>query len=271
MEETHYSVDFQTQSGNHSTLSTTRYLFTSREFDTATRLQYNRARYYDPSVGRWLSEDPLGFTAGDANVGRYAGNQITAAADPSGLSSFWSDYVHYWRSNLDGLQLWLDGAGCIPAAGEPFDVVNAGISLCRGNVRDAALSGISVIPVIGDAVGKGGKVGVFIIKKGDDVVGAVGGAVKHLDDLPVGCIDDVVESGGKLIDDVPARPDIRRPGTTRNLDGTLTNPVDQVDQINRAQDLNRRDGGDAIHSTEKSQQIMKKYLDGVRNGRVDPD
>ena len=48
--------------------SKTRYLFTSREFDTATKLQYNRARYYDAAVGRWISEDPLGFGAGDANA-----------------------------------------------------------------------------------------------------------------------------------------------------------------------------------------------------------
>ncbi len=63
----------------------TRYLFTSRELDTATKRQYNPARYYDVAVGRWISEDPLGFTAGDANVGRYVGNEATGATDPSGL------------------------------------------------------------------------------------------------------------------------------------------------------------------------------------------
>ena len=65
--------------------SKTRYLFTSREFDTATKLQYNRARYYDAGVGRWISEDPLGFAAGDANVGRYVRSKTTGARDPSGL------------------------------------------------------------------------------------------------------------------------------------------------------------------------------------------
>ncbi|MHB8974986.1 MAG: RHS repeat-associated core domain-containing protein, partial [Pirellulaceae bacterium] len=64
--------------------SKTRYLFTSREFDTATKLQYNRARWYDAEVGRWISEDPLGFAAGDANVGRYAGNLPDTLTDPSG-------------------------------------------------------------------------------------------------------------------------------------------------------------------------------------------
>jgi hypothetical protein len=40
---------------------------------------------YDPSVGRWLEEDPTGFAAGDANLGRYVGNNPTNAIDPSGL------------------------------------------------------------------------------------------------------------------------------------------------------------------------------------------
>jgi RHS repeat-associated protein len=65
--------------------SKTRYLFTSREFDTATKLQYNRARYYDAAVGRWISEDPLGFAAGDANSQCYAGDDPIARVDASGL------------------------------------------------------------------------------------------------------------------------------------------------------------------------------------------
>jgi RHS repeat-associated protein len=28
-------------------------------------LQYNRARYYDPSTERWISQDPIGFASGD--------------------------------------------------------------------------------------------------------------------------------------------------------------------------------------------------------------
>src|SRR5262249_28874723 len=45
-----------------------RYKYTGREFDGETGLQYNRARYYDPTTGRWISQDPLGFAAGDGNL-----------------------------------------------------------------------------------------------------------------------------------------------------------------------------------------------------------
>jgi RHS repeat-associated protein len=62
-----------------------RYGWTGREFDVETDLQYNRARYYDPATGRWLSQDPLGFDAGDSNLYRYVSNQPTTQEDPSGL------------------------------------------------------------------------------------------------------------------------------------------------------------------------------------------
>jgi RHS repeat-associated protein len=45
--------------------------YTAREYDADTGLQYNRARWYDAKVGRWLSEDPIGFSAGDHNLQRY--------------------------------------------------------------------------------------------------------------------------------------------------------------------------------------------------------
>jgi RHS repeat-associated protein len=60
------------------------FAYTGREWDADVGLQYNRARWYDPAVGRWLSEDPIGFAAGDANLSRYVGNGPTNASDPSG-------------------------------------------------------------------------------------------------------------------------------------------------------------------------------------------
>jgi len=40
---------------------------------------------YDATVGRWLSEDPIGFTGEDANLYRYVGNRVTFAVDHYGL------------------------------------------------------------------------------------------------------------------------------------------------------------------------------------------
>ncbi len=61
--------------------------YTGREPDSATGLIYYRARWYDPQLGRFISEDPIGFAAGDANLSRYVGNSTPNAVDPSGLTT----------------------------------------------------------------------------------------------------------------------------------------------------------------------------------------
>jgi RHS repeat-associated protein len=61
-----------------------RFGYTGREQDGETGLDYYRARYYDAGVGRFISEDPIGFTAGDANLTRYVFNSPVNGTDPSG-------------------------------------------------------------------------------------------------------------------------------------------------------------------------------------------
>ena len=58
--------------------------YTGRAFDDETGLQNNLHRWFDPVTGRWASEDPIGFAAGDANLYRYVGNFSTGAIDPRG-------------------------------------------------------------------------------------------------------------------------------------------------------------------------------------------
>jgi RHS repeat-associated protein len=62
-----------------------RFKYTSREWDSEIGQYYYRARYYGPTIGRFESEDPLGFAAGDSNLYRYVYNHTTAATDPTGL------------------------------------------------------------------------------------------------------------------------------------------------------------------------------------------
>jgi RHS repeat-associated protein len=60
------------------------YAFTAREWDPETELYYYRARYYDPKVGRFISEDPIGFQSG-VNFYGYVGGDPAASWDPLGL------------------------------------------------------------------------------------------------------------------------------------------------------------------------------------------
>jgi RHS repeat-associated protein len=72
--ETNSNVDF-------------RYGYTGRERDEETGLNYYRARYYDTTTGAFLSEDPMGFAAGDYNLSRYVFGSPTNWNDPSGLNA----------------------------------------------------------------------------------------------------------------------------------------------------------------------------------------
>ena len=60
------------------------FAYTARDRDEETGLHYYRARYYDPAVGRFLSQDPIAFDAGDANLYRYVFNKTTGSLEPSG-------------------------------------------------------------------------------------------------------------------------------------------------------------------------------------------
>jgi len=58
--------------------------YTARESDTETGLYYYRARYYDPTTGRFIGEDALRFEA-SSNFYSYLSNDPTSWLDPSGL------------------------------------------------------------------------------------------------------------------------------------------------------------------------------------------
>jgi len=58
--------------------------YTGREMDSETGLYYYRARYYDSELGRFISEDPIGFEGG-GNFYEYVGNQPLQYNDPMGL------------------------------------------------------------------------------------------------------------------------------------------------------------------------------------------
>lgn len=61
-----------------------RYRMAGQEYDQETGLYHMGARYEDPLLGRWLSEDPAGI-AGGTNLYSYAGNDPVNRRDPSGL------------------------------------------------------------------------------------------------------------------------------------------------------------------------------------------
>jgi len=62
-----------------------RFLFTGREYAATFGFYEYRARAYNPTLGRFMSEDPKGFDAGDYNLFRYCHNDPLDRTDPMGL------------------------------------------------------------------------------------------------------------------------------------------------------------------------------------------
>jgi RHS repeat-associated protein len=64
------------------------YSFSGREWDPEVQLYFFRARYYDPHLGRFLQEDPIGFRGG-LNWYAYVGGNPVMRVDPFGLEWTW--------------------------------------------------------------------------------------------------------------------------------------------------------------------------------------
>jgi RHS repeat-associated protein len=68
---------------------------------------YYRARYYDPTSGRFVNEDPLGFQGEDANFFRIVQNRSTVFTDPFGLLAIDPSF----------------NSNCLPALKKALDIV----------------------------------------------------------------------------------------------------------------------------------------------------
>ena len=82
------------------------FTFTAREFDQTTGLYYYRARYYDASLGRFLTTDPFPADIDEPlehNPYLYANNNPLRFTDPLGLFEVSIDYNWFTLQELKGL------------------------------------------------------------------------------------------------------------------------------------------------------------------------
>lgn len=128
------------------------FAYTGRLLDSATGLQNNLNRWYDASIGRWLSEDPIGFSAGDVNLYRYVGNGPVNGTDPSGLDPAFAPGIGigsgFYRKDpvlpIDGAiqepqYIWV----CLGAYGAVGGITFGGGSLVGGGVGKCATTTVS--------------------------------------------------------------------------------------------------------------------------------
>src|SRR5207249_3969718 len=81
--QTQYSYEPFGQTTATGASNTNQRQFTGRETD-GTGLYFYRARYYNPTLQRFISEDPLEFGGGDTNLYAYVLNDPVLFRDPSG-------------------------------------------------------------------------------------------------------------------------------------------------------------------------------------------
>jgi RHS repeat-associated protein len=73
--------------------SSLQFAYTGKLTDKESELQWNINRWYDAKVGRWVSEDPIGFESDDSNLFRYVSNGVCDRLDFDGLK-FIGDTCH---------------------------------------------------------------------------------------------------------------------------------------------------------------------------------
>lgn len=101
--------------------------YTGRDFDSETGLYYYRARYYDSTTGRFLSEDAIRFTAG-VDFYPYVSNSALNFHDPFGEFPTW-----WHRQVTNDLARAVFGAKCANKAKQvadsdaSVDALNSGI------------------------------------------------------------------------------------------------------------------------------------------------
>jgi RHS repeat-associated protein len=67
---------------------TNNFRFPGQYWDGETDLYYNFHRYYDPGIGKYMREDPIGLI-GDINLFVYTRNNPVIRIDPLGLKWVW--------------------------------------------------------------------------------------------------------------------------------------------------------------------------------------
>ncbi|MVF24754.1 hypothetical protein EVC37_24600 [Methylocaldum sp. BRCS4] len=111
------------------------YGYTGREPD-ATGLIYYRARYYDPSVGRFTQRDPVGYLDG-LNRYAYVGNNPVNFTDPNGLLA-------------RRVAAWLDTqTGNYFSSGQFADTLGRTVDAFGAAAQGNPLLGLSAAPAVG--------------------------------------------------------------------------------------------------------------------------
>jgi RHS repeat-associated protein len=134
---------------------------------------YRCARYYDPSIGRFISEDPIGLKGSGTNFYAYVKNDPINLTDPLGLCPNKTDCLLKAYGGNNGVALGVDvlglGLGLLP-----------GGSVAKEGIQQALGALVGSAGVVNGAMGAGQKGTSGKLALGGSLLGAIG--------VPVGVI-----------------------------------------------------------------------------------
>jgi RHS repeat-associated protein len=122
-----------------------KYLYTGQQFDESTGLYSLRARYFNPAVGRFLSQDSYSVNYNnpiELNRYGYAANSPINFSDPSGMLMV--EYALNLRAKLDAAAPY---AAIGMGTGALFGAISA--ALCGGNIFQGMVSGAALGGIAG--------------------------------------------------------------------------------------------------------------------------
>ena len=136
--------------------------YTGHYYHSPSGLVLALYRAYDSDLGRWLSQDPISFSAGDINLYRYCFNDCMNWVDPNGLLVGEGPVLGaLGGAGLAGLSTAAyEGTQYALSAGkDPIDYGNIGRNAAAGAVAGAAFGTVVTADAVGGALVFGAALG----------------------------------------------------------------------------------------------------------------
>ena len=265
----------------------TPFLYNGRDgvmYEDDTGLIYMRARYYCPTLRRFVNADVIaGSIDNSATLNRYAycnGNPVSYA-DPFGLSADDArgnqsnggiDISSWYTEDVsNAIHNILDIAGFIPGFGAFSDALNSIVYALEGDWYNAGMSALAVIPGLGD-MAKGFEKASKLFRKSGKIYKALNSASKFISK-----IDDVLDSIASIskVDDILGF-------SAKNGDEVVEQLAKNVDMVPNSKVLRKNmidagikvpDYNNAAHhivagrapDAEEARQILKKFGIGIND------